>query len=422
MSFTNLSLRTRFLVIMAAVFIPVLVVALGLGISLQHTTAQFNRLAEQSAYKLQTTVRLQNRIRDTYALTAYLNNMPRAARREQFTAATENADAFFSDLLAQTFLAPAERTLLTTAQQEWRASLVLADRLLTDDAAAAKLAALRQRIGSVLSAVDGVYEIYYREMGAPRQQIVAAENRLLLIIAAVIGFGLIGSVAGALWLARSVTRPLRELEKGMTHFTNDNLTYRLDLHNNDEIGRLARDFNAMAERLMAHQHKLEELSSRDGLTGLLNRREFDGRLSEEVQRAQRYTKPLSILLLDIDHFKNVNDRYGHQAGDEALISVADLIRLNARPMDVSCRYGGEELAMILPETDRSGAHILAERIRATVADARIATYRGDEIQVTVSIGIAAFPLDGDAVAGLISAADRALYIAKQEGRNLVRGF
>jgi diguanylate cyclase (GGDEF)-like protein len=214
--------------------------------------------------------------------------------------------------------------------------------------------------------------------------------------------------------------PLREFEKGMTHFTNDNLTYRLDLNHNDEIGRLARDFNTMAESLMEHKTRLEELSSRDGLTGLYNRREFEDRLREETQRARRYGKSLSVIILDIDHFKNVNDRYGHQAGDETLIAVADLIRLSARPMDAVCRYGGEELAVILPETDASGAGILAERIRASVAESLTITPQGVEIQVTVSIGFAAFPQDGDTGPGLVKAADEALYAAKQEGRNLVR--
>ncbi len=120
-----------------------------------------------------------------------------------------------------------------------------------------------------------MYATYYGEISAQRAQINEAEKRFLLIIATAIGFGLVSAVAGAMWLARSVLVPLREFEKGMTHFANDNLTYRLDLKNNDEIGRLARDFNTMAESLMEHKARLEELSSRDGLTGLYNRREFE---------------------------------------------------------------------------------------------------------------------------------------------------
>lgn len=126
------------------------------------------------------------------------------------------------------------------------------------------------------------------------------------------------------------------------------------------------------------------------------------------------------MMLDIDHFKNVNDQYGHQAGDDVLITVTDLIQLHMRPVDVVCRYGGEELAVILPETDEVGARTVAERVRATVADSITTTPQGDMVHVTVSIGIATFPRDGDTASGLIHAADTALYVAKQEGRNLVR--
>ncbi|MDH3514364.1 MAG: GGDEF domain-containing protein, partial [Gammaproteobacteria bacterium] len=204
------------------------------------------------------------------------------------------------------------------------------------------------------------------------------------------------------------------------NFSQDNLSYRLPLDTHDEIGRLAGEFNAMAERLMQHQHKLEDLSARDGLTGLYNRRELERRLHEETQRARRYHRSLSVMMLDVDHFKVVNDNYGHQAGDEVLITVTDLIQLHVRPVDVVCRYGGEELAVILPETDAEGAHTVAERIRATVEESITTTPQGDMVRVTVSIGLATFPRDGDTAAGLVHSADSALYVAKQEGRNLVR--
>lgn len=419
-SFTNLSLRTRLLVTMGVVFIPLVVVAIGSGVFLQHAAEQFNRLTEQPVYKLQTTSRLQNQIRSAYALVENHAGASRTALRAQFASEARDVENIFVEILAKPFVGPREYTLLANARQEWKDSLALFKLVLAPDAPKAALSRLDQRVNRILSTLDQMYSAYYSEINAQRAQINEAENRFLLIIAAAIGLGLVSAVAGAMWLARSVLVPLREFEKGMTHFANDNLTYRLDLKNNNEIGRLARDFNTMAESLMEHKTRLEELSSRDGLTGLYNRREFEDRLREETQRARRYGKPLSVMLLDIDHFKNVNDRYGHQAGDETLIAVADLIRLSARPMDAVCRYGGEELAVILPETDASGAGIVAERIRASVAESLTVTPQGDEIQVTVSIGFAAFPQDGDTGPGLVKAADEALYAAKQEGRNLVR--
>ncbi len=418
--FTNLSLRTRLLIAMGMVFIPLLAVALGSGVFLQYAAGQFKRLTEQPVYKLQTTSRLQNQIRSTHALLENYAAEPQAALRNRFIAEARVVENIFVEILAKPFLAPREYSLLAGARQEWKDSLLLAEQTLVPNPPRSALSRFDQRVRHVLSTLDQIYGASYDEIGAQRAQIDKAENRFLLIIVAAVGVGLIGAVAGVLWLARSVLVPLREFEKGLSHFANDNLSYRLDLHNDNELGRLARDFNNMAERLMEHKVRLEELSSRDGLTGLYNRREFEDRLREEVQRARRYGKPLSVMLLDIDHFKNINDRYGHQAGDEALIAVADLIRLSARPMDAVCRYGGEELAVILPETDEAGAGIVAERIRAAIADSLTTTSEGNEIQMTVSIGYAAFPQDGDTGPGLVKAADQALYAAKQGGRNLVR--
>ena len=419
-SFTNLSLRTRLLVTMGVVFIPLVVVAIGSGVFLQHAAEQFNRLTEQPVYKLQTTSRLQNQIRKAYSLVKDYTGTPSYALQNQFESEAKTVEEIFVDIMAKPFLDPPEYALLARARREWRDSIVLANLIFNSGVSKATLTQLDQGENQVMYSLDQMYANYYGEISAQRAQINGAESRFLLIIATAIGFGLVSAVAGAMWLARSVLVPLREFEKGMTHFANDNLTYRLDMNHNDEIGRLARDFNTMAESLMEHKARLEELSSRDGLTGLYNRREFETRLREETQRARRYGKPLSVMLLDIDHFKNVNDRYGHQAGDETLIAVADLIRLSARPMDAVCRYGGEELAVILPETDATGAGIVDERIRASVAESLTTTPQGDEIQVTVSIGFATFPQDGDTGPGLVKAADEALYAAKQEGRNLVR--
>src|SRR6267142_2267967 len=161
----------------------------------------------------------------------------------------------------------------------------------------------------------------------------------------------------------------------------------------------------------------ERLATTDGLTGLLNRRTFNAQLQGRLREALRYNRPLSLLLLDVDHFKRVNDTFGHPAGDAVLKGIAAVAQKQARETDIVARYGGEEMALILPETDAAGAHAIAERIRKAIGATSHPTERG-AIQVTVSIGLATSPCPGDAEA-VLEAADKALYRAKQGGRNRV---
>ncbi len=165
--------------------------------------------------------------------------------------------------------------------------------------------------------------------------------------------------------------------------------------------------------------RTQDLAVTDKLTGLRNRRLFDDRLAEEIQRAARYAKPLSLLLFDIDDFKRVNDTYGHPAGDLVLQSLGQFFPGQLRQVDLAARYGGEEFTIILPETDFVGAKLVAERIRRSVAKSPIKLPDGREISLTVSVGVACFPVCGDTVRTIIEHADQALYTAKQEGKNRV---
>ena len=164
----------------------------------------------------------------------------------------------------------------------------------------------------------------------------------------------------------------------------------------------------------AERAKATELSRHDPLTGLANRRAFDDFILENFRLARRHARPLALLMLDIDHFKHYNDTFGHPAGDEALRIIASLLSLHARETDLVARIGGEEFAIVLPETDIAGALLLAERIREEVAQS--ASYRS---RMTVSIGAAGLTRDVVETAQLIKASDTALYQAKELGRNRV---
>lgn len=159
--------------------------------------------------------------------------------------------------------------------------------------------------------------------------------------------------------------------------------------------------------------ELEMISTTDALTGLRNRRAFDEKMLGEHQRSSRSHQAFSLLLVDIDHFKQFNDDFGHQAGDEALGEVARIMQYTVRAYDVAARYGGEEFAVILPDTDKKGALEIAERLRRAIERAEWLNRK-----VTVSIGVATLAY-GQSVPVLIEAADRALYTAKEQGRNRV---
>jgi len=186
-------------------------------------------------------------------------------------------------------------------------------------------------------------------------------------------------------------------------------------------------FNAVAEHVavaidnaLTFQHT-RELMHRDELTGLYNRRYFFERFDKEVYRAKRYKHPISLLMVDIDHFKNYNDTYGHLMGDNALRILAGILDESVRKADVVCRYGGEEFLVLLPETDKKGARKVAEKLRQRI---EVTDFMADEkdmdpASLTVTIGVSSLPTDTEDEQRLIDLADKALYYGKAKGRNMV---
>ena len=164
--------------------------------------------------------------------------------------------------------------------------------------------------------------------------------------------------------------------------------------------------------------KLQELALRDGLTGLLNRRYWESCLEREFARHQRYDNPVSLVIFDIDHFKRVNDTYGHQTGDEVIRSVAEITSRLARETDFAGRYGGEEFVVLLPGTHLEGAAQFAERLRQAV-EQQVLDYQGSPLSYTISLGVATISDDMANYQILLERADKALYASKEQGRNRV---
>jgi diguanylate cyclase (GGDEF)-like protein len=192
-------------------------------------------------------------------------------------------------------------------------------------------------------------------------------------------------------------------------FVAHDISDRIDLENNLKT--------RLAEIQELHE-KLEEQATREPLTGLYNRRFLAEALDRETSRAKREEKPVSIIMLDMDYFKNFNDSYGHKCGDEVLRSIAKFLVENVRHEDVACRYGGEEFVILMPNATLESAYERAENWRK-IFQSNAFEYEGLKLQATFSAGVASFPLHGEDGESVLQAADKALYHSKNNGRDLV---
>ncbi len=181
------------------------------------------------------------------------------------------------------------------------------------------------------------------------------------------------------------------------------------------------ELNIALQELETANQKLQEKNTLDELSGLYNRRYYDQKIISEFRRSRRNLTPLSFILVDIDHFKKVNDNYGHLAGDKCIVEIARAIKsLLRRSSDIGCRYGGEEFCLILPETDEKGAFALAQEVCESVRQQHILS-NDNVINLTISCGVTTYQQDKDVTPEIIFAsADKALYKAKQAGRNQVQ--
>ena len=162
-----------------------------------------------------------------------------------------------------------------------------------------------------------------------------------------------------------------------------------------------------------------KLATTDGLTELYNHRYFQEQMRMQVEQSKRYNNNFSLIIIDIDFFKRFNDTFGHQSGDAVLRQVAFTLKKNVRATDIVCRYGGEEMSIILPNTDKDEAYSTAEKICKRVAEHSFKLSNGKESNVTISLGVATFPFDGEDAPSIIETADKRLYNAKNNGRNQV---
>ena len=277
-------------------------------------------------------------------------------------------------------------------------------------------------------AVEAPYDIVFEPVASAIKRIFAIDLCIVIL------FSLI-----AYKTTSAIVKPIQTLSEGATRIAQGQLDHEIpEPATRDEIGVLTRTFNEMMHQLRANQAQiecaneqllgrnikleqaneiLEQLSITDGLTKLHNHRFFQDHLTREIKRVNRVNEPLSMILVDIDDFKGLNDRFGHASGDELLRRLARLLNESVRETDLVARYGGEEFVVLAPDTDLDGARLIAEKIRTTVAESSfILDDSLRPVRTTVSIGVAQFLGNRK---HFFAAADRALYQAKAEGKNCV---
>jgi diguanylate cyclase (GGDEF)-like protein len=226
---------------------------------------------------------------------------------------------------------------------------------------------------------------------------------------------------GDLYWADVVIAPVIDEDRQIISF----LAVQVDITQRKLAEDALRDANRMLESQLREieglQSSLREQALRDPLTQLHNRRFLSESLEHEFHRAQRTSEPLSVIMLDLDLFKSINDTYGHAAGDACLVWLARLLQQHIRRSDILCRYGGEEFLLVLPATDMAGATHYAERLRLLV-ERETCTVDRHHLQLTVSLGIACYPSHGATGDEIIDRADEAMYVSKRAGRNRVTAW
>ncbi|MCD4762558.1 MAG: diguanylate cyclase [Desulfobacterales bacterium] len=183
------------------------------------------------------------------------------------------------------------------------------------------------------------------------------------------------------------------------------------------LRRVLRERNITKERALMLK-RLQDLAITDGLTKLYNSRYFYKQLDSEIDRSKRYNHPLSLLFMDIDHFKHYNDNYGHLEGDKVLAGIGKVIKSCLRKMDTAYRYGGEEFTVILPETSRGEVMTVAKRIKDAIENEKFSPQSGKSVSITISIGATEYCRD-ERISGFVQRADKAMYLSKQRGRNQI---
>ena len=332
----------------------------------------------------------------------------------------EQIDAAFDRLAAAAALIPECEVPVTAAREAWGLTADLARSLLRGGGGMGRdIEAFEHTMGQSARLIEEcLHQIRLWNERTHQRALTALGHADEIALGAFLLSALL-MVLGVIVINRALVESIDKLVSGAMRISAGEREQPIEVSVPPELANVAGAFNAMTKKIVEQEEALSLAARTDGLTGLLNRREFDAVLAQEVVRTDRFGTTFGLILMDIDHFKVFNDSFGHPGGDAALRTVARLLQGTARASDRVCRIGGEEFAMILPGGNAQTVQDTAERVRAVIAAQRIDLPDGRQTDVTASFGTAVFPAGGVTAQDLFDAADKALYSAKSKGRNLV---
>lgn len=421
----NLKIRYRFILGLGLMLLPLIFIAIGAFTSLQHLTEAFEDTADEIVFEQIPIMRLQNSIlKVNIPVHDYLTYRDKRSIII-YQRLSKEVDNSFNTAFKSDFGLGEEKEYLKQAYNEWKIARAIGYTLSDPDIFKDRIKQSNNKYEFNLRlkhASDDLEKIYFlskQEIDEELKNAHKIRQRVKYGILSAFILGLFIAISAALGLTYSVLKPIGELDEGLKRFGSGELYHRIYTGNKDELGKLADEFNKMADKIEKDQDEMKYLSTHDYLTGLYNRSELYKELNAEQEKAVLSQHSISLLLLDIDYFKSINDQYGHIYGDQALQQVAKTLCETVREKDFVARYGGEEFAILLPDVCEKKTLEVAERIREKIASCPMKVQE-ENVNLTVSIGIAVFPKDTENVFDLIALADNALYAAKAEGRNQVR--
>ena len=421
------SLRSRIIISVLVMVLPAALLMFSAYNSIRGSNDSLTQIIDSPLDELLKIQKAQSKILKTELPFHLYLNRGESADREAFIRLSVDIDLLLEKIAKQEGLTEQDLGIITLAQNEWHEAKTLGESLLTTTniPSASVLTAKVDQFGRHLERCASLLdEVNLKALEKIKHlRFAAQENewKSIAMLSLVFGLGLLLAILAALSLGQSVIEPIKRLEKTVNLFGKGETSTRINLKSNSELDGLATAFNSMAERFEHIKNELNYLSVHDNLTGLYDRTKLQEEVSSEIVRSKRYDRSFSLLLMNIDNFKEVNRVYGRLVGDSVLCSVANKITATVRPTDISSRYDGDEFAVILSETDSRGAAETTQRLIESIEDNPINIGDGKLLNISVTIVTATYPADADTDIGLFAVTDNSLVNLKLEKKNTFNG-